>query len=139
MQSFVSFAAGVQNIITLKLIAGLVILASILGWLSDRENMNAKSPKKAAFYGSVFAYFVAILPVLGSIIGTLIFGSETFPWYVYALSAVLALAFIANAWNQKASIINKAKLEYVAYEQRYLRINQATNLLLVLVIIAAIK
>lgn len=135
----VTFMGGVQDIMTLKLVAGLVILASILGWLSDRENLGAKSPRKLAFYSSMFAYFLALLPLIGSLIGTTLYGDQRFGWQVYALSAVLLLGFVATLVTQNSSIKNKAKLEYIVFEQRYLRIDQVVKFLVVLVLLASIK
>lgn len=135
----VTFMGGVQDVMTLKLVAGLVILAAILGWLSDRENLDAKSPKKLAFYASIFAYFLALLPLIGSLIGTTLYGDQRFGWQVYALSAVLLISFVVTLLNQNSSIKNKAKLEYIVYEQRYLRIDQTVKFLAVLILLASIK
>ena len=135
----VSFMAGVQDLMTLKVVAGLVLLAALLGWISERENKGASSPKRLAYYSSIFAYFLSLLPVIGSFIGTTFYGDERFGWHVYALAAVVLAGYVATLLVQKSSIVSKAKYEYVVFEQRYIRIDQTVKFLAVLILLAAIK
>lgn len=132
--SFVALNAGVQDVSTLKTISGLVILGSVLGWLSERENFASKSPRRVAFFASVFAYLMALLPIAISLVTTSLFSAERFSWFVYALAAVLGLSVFAVLMNLRASMVNKKNLAYIAYEQRFVRIDQITKLLIVLII-----
>lgn len=131
---FVSFISGVNDLTTLKLVCGTAVLASVLGWFSDRENADSKSPKKLAHYASIFAYVLALLPLLGSLIGTTVYGDERFGWHVYALAVAVILGFVGTLMTQNSSVKNKAKIEYTAIEQRYLRINQTVMFLVVLIV-----
>jgi len=136
----VSFVAGVQDLATLKVVGGLILLASLLGWLAERENSGAVSSKKVAYYGSIFAYTLALLPVAGSLIGTAFYGAERFGWHVYALVAVVIAGIVANLLIQKASTLKaKAKYEYVVYEQRFVRSDQIVKFLVVLILLLALR
>lgn len=134
----VSFMGGVQDIMMLKVIGGLVLAASLLGWMSERENAVATNPKKVAFIGYVLAFVVALLPLLGSVIGTTVLNGERFGWHIYALTAAILLGFIATAMTMYSSIKNKTKLEYIAFEHRFLRIDQIVKFLVVLIIFSSL-
>lgn len=135
----VSFMAGIQDLMTLKLIAGFVLFGALLGWFSERENNGNSLHRRLAFYGSILAYVLSLLPLLGSFFGTTFYGQERFGWHVYALAGVVALGYISTLLVQKAVLTNKAKYEYVVYEQRYLRIDQAIKFLVVIILLVAIK
>lgn len=136
---FVSFIGGVQDIATLKLVAGLIVVTALLGWLSERENASSKSPKWLAFGSSIFTGYLAWLPLIGSLVGTGVYGGERFGWHVYVLAGVTLAGFIGFAVTQYSSIKKKSLLEYTIFENRYLRIDQLTKFLIVLVTIAALQ
>lgn len=133
----VSFIGGVQDVMTLKVIAGLIVATVVLGWLSDRENATSKNPKWLAFVASLYTGALAWFPLLGSLMGTTVYGGERFGWHVYALAAVVLAGFTGYALTQYSSIKNKNKYEYTVFEQRYLRIDQITKLLVVVIIFSA--
>lgn len=130
-------SAGVQDVVILKSSGALIILAGLMAWLSERENANSKTPKKLAFYGSVFAHLLAILPLLISLLATLIIDGQRFGWFVYVISAAVLLGYVATLVTLKAVIVNKKSLEYIAYEQRFVRIDQLVKFVIVLTIFSA--
>jgi hypothetical protein len=136
---FVSFIGGVQDIATLKTIAALVLATVLFGWISDRENAVNKGQKWLAYIAALFTGFAAWLPLVGSLIGTSVYGGERFGWHVYALAFVTLAGFIGFALNQLGSIKKKAQLEYTVFEQRYLRLDQITKFLIVLITVAALQ
>lgn len=133
---FVALLAGVQDIMTLKVVSALVIVAGILAWVTERESLGAKRLVKLPFYGTIFAYILALTPIATSLVATTLLSAERFSWYVYVISIVLGLSVLAIIMNLRASIVNNKSLEYVVYEQRFIRIDQITKLLIVLVIIS---
>lgn len=135
---FVSFMAGIQDVMTLKTIAGLVIATTLFSWIADRENVNSRNPKWLAYGAGLFTGFVAFLPLIGSLIGTSLYGEERFGWHVYALAGVILLGFIGYALNQYRSIKKKNALEYTFIEQRYLRIDQILKFVIVLIVFSAL-
>lgn len=134
-----SLMVGVQDLMTLKVIAGLFLAGSVLAWLGERENLGSKSPKKVAFYGSAFAFVFSLMPLIGGILGTLLFTTERYGWHVYAFSALMLVSILALIVLQASAIKNKSRLEYVVFEQRYIRLDQLTKFLAVLIFFAAIK
>lgn len=139
MLEFVSFMGGVQDAMTLKTIAALILATTLFGWLSDRENAASKNAKWLAFVASVFTGVAAWMPLLGSLIGTSVFSDERFGWHVYALAGVTLAGFIGFALTQLSSIRKKSQFEYTAFEQRYLRIDQVTKFLVVVILISALQ
>lgn len=136
--NLVSFMAGVTDVMTLKVICGLTFASALFAWLSERENVNSKKPKWLAYGASLYAGILAGFPLVGSLVGTTIYGDERFAWHIYGLSGVLLLGFIAYAWNHFTAIKNKNTIEYTTFEQRYLRIDQFAKFLIVLIIFWAI-
>lgn len=132
-----SLLAGVNEVNTLKTIGALVLAASLFSWLAERENNEAKSPKKLAFYAAVFAYVFALIPMIVSLVATSVIGGERFSWYVYVVGVVVVLSSVATLVTLKSSIVNKKKFEYVAFEQRYIRIDQIAKFAIVLTIFSA--
>lgn len=112
-----SIFAGVTDVTTLKLIAGLVLVTSILGWLSEAQNKSG-AKQYAPFYLSLFTGALAWIPLVSSLIGTSLFGIQSFSWYVYVLAAVVLTGFISIALNQYRYIKGVAG-EYIDVEGRY--------------------
>ncbi len=133
----VSFIGGVQDLMTLKLIGALIVATVLLGWVADRDNATSKKPKWLAFIASLYTGALAWFPLVGSMIGTTVYGSERFGWHVYALAGVALAGFTGFAVTQYLSIKNKNSLEYTVYEQRYLRIDQLTKFLVVVIVFSA--
>lgn len=133
----VSVLAGVQEVNTLKSVGGFVLAGALFSWLAERENKDAKSPKKLAFVGAVLSYFMAVLPMLVTLVATSVISGERFSWYVYALVATVVFGFVASIMTLRSSIYKKNKFEYVAFEQRYVRIDQIVKFITVLVIFSA--
>jgi hypothetical protein len=130
----VSVLAGVQDIVTLKLIAGLILLTTLLSWMAERDNKALSSPKWAAYVLSLFTGFLAWLPLIAAIVGTYALGSERFGWHVYALVVLVLAGFIGFARNLYRYIkYPKARAEYIFVEEKYL-----SNELFVKVALAAV-
>lgn len=133
-----SVIVGVQDLMTLKTIAGLGIAAAIFAWLAERENNGAKSPKKLAFWAAVFTYFMAVLPMLWTLVSSYAITSFRFTGYVYVVATAAVIGTLAIILNLKSSIFKK-KQEYIGYEQRYLRIDQIAKFVMILAIFAALN
>lgn len=134
----VSFMAGITDVMTLKTIAALVFATTLFGWIADRDNVGARDSKYLAFGASIFTGVMAWMPLVGSLIGTTLYGEERFGWHIYALAAVTLLGFTGFALNQYRSIKKKSSLEYTFIEQRYLRIDQIMKFAVVLILFSAL-
>lgn len=136
---FVSLLAGVNDAMELKLIGGLVLTTSLLGWLSERENAESKTPKYLAYTASIFTGVLAWLPLVGSLFGTSFYGIQNFGWYVYALSAVLLVGFIAFAVNQYFHLSGrKGWKEYLFIERNYLAVDLAIKFVFGAIVLIAL-
>lgn len=136
---FLYLLVGINDILVLKLGAALILATSLLGWLSERENKMAGRPKWLAFAISVFTGIVAWIPVVGSLVGTSLYGDERFSWYVYALSGVLLAGFIGYAVNQYLQL-KKYKFwrEYMFAERGYMIIGVVLKLAVGAIVLIAL-
>lgn len=115
-----SILGGVEDIMTLKLIAGLILTTTILAWMAERANKGSKK-QYAAFGLSLFTGVIAWLPLIGSLVGTTLYGIESFGWYVYALSGFLLVGFISIALSQYKHVRNGVSAKgYLQLEGKYL-------------------
>jgi hypothetical protein len=130
----VSILGGVQDIFTLKLIAGLVLVTTILAWVSEKENKGSKK-RYTAFALSVFTGTIAWLPLVGSLIGTAVYGIASFGWHIYALSALVLFGFIIIATAQYRHVRDGISAGgYLQLEGKYL----STDFLIKLAVFAVI-
>ncbi len=135
--STVTLMAGVQDIATLVTVGLLAFAGSIFGWVAERENAGNKTPHKFGFWASTLTMVLAHLPMLASLVTVTLIGAERFSWYAYAAVAVSVLTWVANTINLRSSINKKARYEHVTFEQRYIRIDQISKFLIVLIVFAA--
>ncbi len=137
--TFVNMLAGVHDMATLKLAGGLIFLTTMLSWLAERDNIGAVKPKWLAYIVALFAGALALLPLIGSLIGTTLFSEERFGWHVYALAAVMIIGFIGFALTQYRSLRRGPADVYLETEERYLRIDMLTKFAIVLIVLLALK
>lgn len=138
--TYVNQLAGVTDFATLKLSGALIILTTLLAWFADRDNAGAARPKWLAFVASLFAGALAWLPVVGTFIGTSVYGMERFGWHVYAIAGVVLAGFTGFALNQYFQIRAKGGVrDYVNVEETYLRIDLFTKFAVVLITLLALK
>jgi hypothetical protein len=137
---FVSLLAGVHDFTTLKLAGGMVVAAAVFGFIAERDNVGAVRTKLLAFWASVLAGMLAFLPLIGSLIGTSLYGGERFSWYVYAMSATLLISALLTGINLYRSLKNnQTPREYPLVERSYLYIDLTTKFLIVLFALLAFK
>lgn len=137
---FASILGGVQDLATLKLIAALVLVTSLLSWLAERENKGAANPKWLAYSFALVAGALAWVPLATSMVATPLYGMERFSWYVYAFAGVLLLGFIGFALTLSRQIrVGKASGGYLSAESSYLSIDLAMKVAAIAVIFAALK
>lgn len=115
----VSILGGVTEVAALKLIAGLILVTSILGLLSEAQNKNNQK-QFSLFYLSLFTGFLAWIPLISGLIGTGLFGIQNFSWYVYVLAAVVLTGFINIALIQYRYVKTGANTsQYLDVEGKY--------------------
>lgn len=136
----VSLLSGISDLATLKLVGALVLVSSLLGWISEREIAFSGSQKWLAFGLSIFAGLMALLPLLANIVGTAVYGMERFSWSIYALSATLIVSFFLFGLNRYLHISGrKGWKEYLLIERNHLLVDLASKIVLGLIIIASLN
>jgi MFS family permease len=138
MLEFSSILAGVTDVMTLKLIGGMIVVTTILGWVSDRENSKPKNAHWLAFIASLFTGALAWAPLLGTLFGTWYWGLERFGWWVYALAAALFIGFVCYALMQYWHLAGKKNWkDYLFTERNFLGVDILTKLAFGIIIIVA--
>jgi len=137
MLSVVAALSGVQDFMTLKVIGGLIVVTAMLGWLSERQNADPKAkPDYSAFGISLVSGALPWLIILGYAFATPLWGMIRYPWYVYALHAVVFIgsaAYAINGYNYVRRFRNW--VNYAVVERNYLIIDVATRLSFAIVLI----
>lgn len=100
MVEVTALLSGVQDIGTLKLAGGLVALAAVFSWLSERQNEDTVRPSWGALNASIVSLILSGTLIGVYAVNTLLYGMVRSPWYVYALYGVLLVSFSLFAVNQ---------------------------------------
>lgn len=133
-----SILGGVEDVMTLKLVAGLILTTTILAWMAERANKGSKK-QYAAFGLSLFTGTIAWLPLVGSLVGTTLYGIESFGWHVYALSGFLLVGFISIALSQYKHVRDGVSAKgYLQLEGKYLSTDFVIKLGLFAIILTAL-
>lgn len=135
---FATLVAGVQDILTLKLVGGLIFTTSLLAWLNERQNKGTK--KQYAIFGlSVFTGVIAWIPLIGSLLFTAIYGVVNFSWYVYVLAALVLIGFLSIARNQYRHARDGVSAKgYLQLEGNYLSVDFLIKFALFVVVLLAL-
>lgn len=125
MVAVVAAISGVEDIMTLKVIGGLIVVTAALGWLAERQNADPKaSPDKSAYFISLLSGALPWLIILAYAFGTPLWGMVRYPWYVYALYAsvlVSSAAYAIASYNYVRRF--RAWANYEVLERNYLIID----------------
>lgn len=137
--SFISLLVGISDVEVLKLSGFLIVLTTMFSFMAERENSVAVRPQWFAYILSLITGTVAWLPVIASLIGTSLYSAERFGWHVYALVGVTLLGSIAFAVTQYRNIRSNRQLDYLSFEEKFLRIDMLTKFAVVVIVILALK
>lgn len=139
MVKFASIVSGVEDIVTLKLASGMMVMAMAFAWLSERQNQKAGQLTTAPYWLALISGLVAMYAIIASLVGTMLFGMISFPWYVYALDAVLLVGFLLLIFNLRRSNRRVGKSsDYSFVERNYMIISLITQLVFLTVAIAGL-
>lgn len=136
----VALLSGINNVVTLKLMGGLLIATCGFSWLAERQNQNAKAPVRSAYGLSVFTGVMPWIVLAVTAVSTLLYGMIRAPWYVYALYAVTLAGFTAIGLNQLQQLRQRTAWKNTGYvERNYALIGVVTKLLIAVVLIAGLQ
>lgn len=140
MVAVVAALSGVEDIMTLKVIGGLVIIAAALGWLAERQNGDkTASPDKTACSIGVVSGLLPWLIILTYAFGTPLWGMVRYPWYVYALYASVLAGFAAYTVNG-CKYIRRLRVwaNYETLERNYVVIDMLTRVSFAVILIVGL-
>lgn len=140
MFEIIAIFSGGQDILYLKLMAGLILLTGILGYMAERENRGARRPQWFNFWLLFAVGALAWVALFTMLVATPVYGMVRLQWFVYALMALLtvaSLSAVTNLWFElKAK--NWAK-DFNTVERNYLIINLVAKGAFALLIIVGLK
>lgn len=116
--------SGVQDLLTLKVMAGLVIVSALLAWTAEKQHAEAQRPATAAFLLSLVTGLLPWLLIGAYAIATPIYGMVRNTGFVYGLYAILLVGFIAAALNLRKYLTSTSTTgTYELAERNYALIN----------------
>lgn len=134
----VALLSGISDILTLKLLAGLIVVTCALGWVAEKRNLQAGRPVKSELVISVVTGALPWLLIGGFALCTYIFGRITSPWYVYALYAIVVPGFTAYCLNLKSYVMRKVT-DYELIERNHITLNILIKVAFVAVLISGLR
>jgi hypothetical protein len=118
-----SVLAQVNNTVTLKTVGLLVVATSILWVISEGQNKGTKG-KFSTFYLSLFTLFIAVMPLVVSLVASAVYGTERFGWHVYAFAlAVVAGLLVLSIKQYKYAKNGVSAKSYLELEGKYLSVD----------------
>lgn len=129
----IALISGVNDVMTLKLIAGLILTAAAFGYVAERGNLGAAKPSWTTTYLGVFAGVLPLLLIAAAAVGTILYGDVRAPWYVYTLYATTAAGLGALLFTHTRLL--RGLLGYEEAERNYLQINLFMRLAFGLVLV----
>lgn len=133
----VALLSGVQDIMTLLLMIGLIFVSAVLGWFAEKQNANKPGSARNIFVLDVFAGALPWLIIAGYAVGTFLFGMVRSPWYVYALYTTTALGFLAYAFNQNKLLTSTQ--DYPTSERKYAQIGTFIRVAFAVILIIGLQ
>ncbi|MBA3758487.1 heliorhodopsin HeR [Candidatus Saccharibacteria bacterium] len=137
MLELVALLGGVSDIMTLKLISGLIFVTCALGWVAEKRNKQAGRPAWSEFVISLFTGSLPWLLIVSYAVFTWTHGLIRYSWFVYALHAALLVGFILLTINQYKRIGGWKNTRVV--ERNYLLIGFATKVAFAAILILAFQ
>lgn len=140
MVSVAAVLSGIEDLFTLKMAGWLMIFAMGLAWLSEVQHEKAGRPTGAPFWLALLSGLAAMSAAIGSLVGTTLFGMVRFPWYVYAVNAVVLLSFLFVLLNLR--LVNRRagqSNDYPFAERNYVLIFMLSQLVITAVAIAGLS
>jgi MFS family permease len=138
--SIVALLVGVQDLLVLKLVAGMGVAAAGLWWLAERQNAKARKAELSNYLVGVVVAALPWLLILGYVVNTFVYGNVRAPWFVYAAIVVVLAGFVLVALNQLRQYrAHKQWKDYPFVERNYWLINMETKAVFAIVLIIGLS
>jgi hypothetical protein len=135
MTELVALLSGASDIATLKLIGGLVATTAILGLIAERQNNVVNRPVHSAYYTSLLTGLLPWAAIGTYAVSTVVYGTASMPWHVYALYAALLGGFLLQARNQHMEFGHG---NYLIVERNYTVISALTKMAFAAILIVGL-
>jgi len=135
MTEVVALVSGVSDIPTLKLIGGLVATTALLGLIAERQNNNVATPVRSAYYVSLFTGLLPWAFVAAYAVSTVVYGTASVTWYVYALYTAVLGGYLLQARNQH---MENGGGNYLVVERNYIVISMLTKVAFAAILIVGL-
>jgi len=140
MFEIIAIFSGGQDVLYLKLIAAMILLTGILGYMAERENRGARRPQWINFWLLFAVGAIAWVALFTMIVATQVYGMVRLPWFVYASMGLLTVASISAVTNLWYELRAKGwAKDFNVVERNYLVINLLAKGIFVLLIILGLK
>lgn len=124
MFEIIAILSSAQDILYLKLMAGMIVLTGILGYLTERENRGVRRPQWLNFWLLFAVGALAWLALAAMMVATSLWGMVRLPWFAYGVFGVLTAASLAAVTNLWYELQNKKwARDFNKVERNYLLIN----------------
>lgn len=133
----VALVSGVQDIMTLKLIVGMIFVSSALGWFAEKQISTAGKSTQNSYMLSVITGALPWLIIAGYSAGTLLYGMVRSPWYVYALYLTTLLGFVSYVLNQNKLL--KTAQDYTTTERNFVQIGLFVRVAFAVILIIGLQ
>lgn len=135
----ISLLSGIQDLATLKLVAGLVVVSSLLSWMAEKQHTIEQRPARAAYWLSIVTGSLPWLLIGVYAVATPVYGLVQNTAFVYGLYAIALAGFIATALNLRRYLRGANNTaNYESVESNYWKINLLTRTAFALTIIVGL-
>lgn len=138
MVEVAALISGVQDIMTLKLVGALTVLAGILAWVAEKQHAETGKSAKAVYILCGVAAVAPWVLIAAYAIGTPVYGMVRSPWYVYALYGSVLASLLGYGINLM-SHLKSTQNNYEATERNYLQLNIFARVAFALILIIGLK
>ncbi len=136
----IAILSGLQDVMMLKILAGLMIITAVLSWLAERAEKDGKKLVRPIFITSLVTGLLPWLLIAVYAVATPFYASVRAPWYVYAVytGSLLGFGLLAyNQWRQHQKY--KAWKDYWFVERNYAFLTLLTKVAFAVILIVGLK
>jgi hypothetical protein len=135
----IALLSGVNDVMTLKLVGGLVAVTCLLDWLSEKHHARQATTGRGVFILSVITGTLPWLLIAAYAIATPVYGMVRLPWFVYALYAATGVGFIGYCLNNWRFLKAGAGADYEKTERNYLQLGLFVKAAFAIILIVGLQ
>ncbi len=135
----IALLSGVNDVMTLKLVGGLVAITCLLDWLSEKHHARQSTTGRGVFILSVVTGTLPWLLIAVYAVATPVYGMVRLPWFVYALYAATGIGFIGYCLNNWRYLKAGTGADYEKTERNYLQLGLFVKLAFAVILIVGLQ